>query len=82
MKGKTALVVSIGAFAAGIVCLVVGLILFYTVKGNAIVVIGAFFAIYTGVVTAGIALIALIIVLIYMLTHKKNKQEDGEKNDG
>ena len=60
---------------AGAVCLIVGLIVFYTVKNNALSTLMAMLAIATGAIMASFAAIVLaVILIIHLITKSKNKK--------
>ncbi len=61
--------------------MVAGLIVFYTVKENAVATIVSLFSIIAGSIMAGIGLIALLIVvlLIFLSRPKKREPEDEQQ---
>ncbi len=75
MNKKTFLYIFAGVVAAGILCLVIGLIVHYAVSANAIVTIVSLFAMIAGGIMAGIGLIALLICLLLIVFAKGNKQQ-------
>lgn len=88
MNKKTFLFIFAGAVAAGLVCLIAGLIVFYTVKDNAVATIVSLFAIIAGAIMTIIGVITLVIIVltIVLTKHKPDSDvgenaEDGEKTD-
>ncbi len=76
MNKKAIVAVFCGALAAGVLCLVAGLIVYYTAKGNVVSLLIGLFTIATGIIIAAAAVLALIIVFIIILvTKSKNKNE-------
>ncbi len=71
---KKALVLAAGGVcAAGLVCFIVGLIVYLTEKGNAIPVIISLFAMATGILIFVAAAVVLIVALIInLITKSKN----------
>ncbi len=74
MNKKALFLAAGGVCAAGLLCFVVGLIVYLTQKGNAIPVILSLFAMATGVLLDVAAAVVLIITLIIVLiTKSKNR---------
>lgn len=79
MNRKTFLYIFSGVVTAGLICLVAGLIVFYTVKENAVATIVSLFAIIAGAIMAGIGLVVVAVILILIKTSGKSelKRRDG-----
>ncbi|MDE7076076.1 MAG: hypothetical protein K2O62_02005 [Clostridia bacterium] len=75
MNKKTALALICGVLAAGILCAIVGIIVYFTANSNAISLLIGLFTIFTGSIIAGIAAVVLIVMLIITLIikHKNNE---------
>lgn len=73
MSRKTLLAVMGGVLAAGLVCLAVGLITYFTSRGNAISVLIGMFTIASGSIMAAAAALILIIILIINAITKNKK---------
>ena len=74
MRKKTIVAVFGGIFAAGLLCLIVGLIVYFTANGNVMALIIGLFTIATGAIIAAAALLALLITFLVMLiSRNKNK---------
>lgn len=74
MNKKPLFLAAGGVCAAGLVCFIVGLIVYFTEKGNAIPVLISLFAMATGVIIAAVAAIVLLATLIVtLITKSKNK---------
>ena len=74
MSRKTLLAIICGALAAGLVCLVAGLILYFTIKANPIALFIGVFMVAMGVFMSAVAILMLIILLVVNLVSKhKNK---------
>lgn len=74
MNKRALLLVAGGICAAGLLCFLVGLIVYLTQKGNAIPVILSLFAMASGLIIAAVAAIVLIVMLIVnLIAKKKNK---------
>lgn len=74
MSKKTLLLVVGGVCAAGLLCFLVGLIVYLTNKGNAIPVIISLFAMASGAIIAAAGAIVLTVTLIItLITKSKNK---------
>lgn len=74
MNKKPLLLVAGGVCAAGLICFLVGLIVYLTQKGNAVPVIISLFAMASGVIIAAVAAIVLTATLIVsLISKKKNK---------
>ncbi|MDE7256428.1 MAG: hypothetical protein K2N50_00520, partial [Clostridia bacterium] len=67
MNRKVLLLVAGGVCAAGLLCFIVGLIVYFTNRGNAIPVIISLFTMATGVIIAAVAAVVLIAALIVAL---------------
>lgn len=64
-----------GVGVAGLICFIVGLIVYLTSVGKPIAIIISLFAIATGAIITAIAGIVLLIMLItYLITKKKDKR--------
>lgn len=76
MNKKVAYALMIGIICAGLVCLIVGLIVRFTVTDNVIALLVSIFTIIFGSMMAGIALFTLLLVLlISAITKSKNEKE-------
>ena len=65
-----------GILAAGLVCLIVGLCVYFTANNNAISLIIGLFTIITGVLMAGAAAIVLAIIgIVHLITILGNKTD-------
>lgn len=74
MSKKTIIAVLSGVLAAGLLCLIVGLIVYHTAKGNVISLIIGLFVTATGIIIAAAAFLALAVTLLVILLNKnKNK---------
>ena len=74
MNKKVLLAIAGGVCAAGLVCFLVGLIVYFTTKGNPIPVIISLFAMASGLIIAAVAAIVLLITLtVTLITKSKNK---------
>lgn len=84
MNKRTAVAVICGVLAAGILCAITGIVVYFTANGKAISLLIGLFTIFTGSIITGIAAIVLITILIMWLINKRknNKQEEnGEDYD-
>ncbi|MDE6373404.1 MAG: hypothetical protein K2L72_02800, partial [Clostridia bacterium] len=72
---KTVIALMCGVLVAGLVCLAVGLITYFTANGNAISVIIGMFTIAGGGVIAAAATLVLIIILIVSAVIKKRNDK-------
>ncbi len=86
MNKKTFLFIFAGAVAAGLVCLIAGLIVFYTVKDNAVAAIVSLFAIIAGALMTIIGVITLLIIALTIILakpkHDKGDEENSEDDGG
>lgn len=74
MSKKALFLTAGGIFAAGFLCFIVGLIVYFTQKGNAVPVIISLFAMATGLIIAAVAAAVLLVTLIVtLITKSKNK---------
>lgn len=74
MNKNAILALMIGVLSAGLICLAVGLTVYFTAHGNAIsVIVGMFTIAIGGVMSAVAALILIIIVIINAI--QKNKKD-------
>lgn len=84
MNKKPFLFIFAGVVAAGLLCLIVGLIVFYAVTGNAVATIVSLFAIIAGSIMGGIGLISLLIVILLTVIGRKkarDNEDDGENGE-
>ncbi|MDE7163006.1 MAG: hypothetical protein K2O44_02895 [Clostridia bacterium] len=78
MNKKTALAVVCGVLAAGILCAIVGIIVYFTANSNALSLLIGLFTIFTGAIITGIATVVLIVLLIIgLITKNKNKDKEN-----
>ncbi len=76
MNKKNIIAVMSGALAAGLVCLITGLIVYFTANGNIISLITGLFTTAVGIIVSVAAAIVLIItVTIYLISKYKNKNK-------
>ena len=76
MNKKTIIAVMGGVLAAGIVCLITGLIVYFTANGNIIALITGLFTTAVGIIISVAAAIVLTITLIiYLISKHKNKNQ-------
>lgn len=80
MNKKTFLFIFAGAAAAGLVCLIAGLIVFYTVKDNAVATVVSLFAIIAGAIMAIIGVITLLIIALTIILAKRKPDKSDEEN--
>lgn len=74
MSKKVLFLVAGGVCAAGLLCFLVGLIVYFVTKGKAIPVIISLFAMATGIIIAAFAASVLIVTLIVtLITRTKNR---------
>lgn len=74
MSKKVLFLIAGGVCAAGLVCFIVGLIVYFTQKGNAIPVIISLFAMAAGLIIAAVAAVVILVTLIvFLITKSKNK---------
>lgn len=74
MSKKALLALAGGVCAAGLLCFIIGLIVYFTQKGNAVPVIISLFAMASGLIIAAVAAIVLVVTLIVtLITKSKNK---------
>lgn len=77
MNRKIAAAIMGGVLAAGVICLIVGLIVYFKAHGNLVSVVIGLFASAVGIVMTATAVIVLIIVgLIHLIIKLKNKEEE------
>lgn len=69
-----------GVVTAGLICLIIGVIVYFTVKGNAVVTVVSLFAIIAGAILSVIGLISLLISILTVIL-KKNKNQNIEKTN-
>ncbi len=82
MGRKTATYIMLGTLAAGVLCAVIGLIVYYTTNANAVQLIVGLFCIALGGTMAGIsAVVLLILLIICFVTSKKKVKNNGENNE-
>ncbi|MDE5789530.1 MAG: hypothetical protein K2H78_03835 [Clostridia bacterium] len=80
MNRKTALAVICGVLAAGVLCAVVGIIVYFTASNNALSLLIGLFTIFTGAIIAGIAAVVLVVLLIIMLISRNKNNKNLRKN--
>lgn len=73
MNKNAILALMIGVLSAGLICLAVGLTVYFTARGNAISVIVGMFTIATGGVMSAVAALILIIIVIINAIQKNKK---------
>lgn len=76
MNKKTAFALICGVLAAGVLCAIVGIIVYFTANSNAISLLIGLFTIFTGAIIAGIAAVVLIVLLIIVLINKNRNKEN------
>ena len=76
MNKKTAIAVISGVLAAGVLCAVVGIIVYFTANSNAISLLIGLFTIFTGSIIAGIAAVVLVVILLIALINKNKNNEN------
>lgn len=81
MDRKTLFIILCGVLAAGIVCLIVGLIVFLAVKNNVVSMLVSLFAIISGALMAAIAGVALLIIFIVNLVKKSKSETENKSKD-
>lgn len=82
MNKKSFLFIFLGVVVAGLICLGVGLAVYFLVSGNAVVTVVSLFASIAGGIMAGAGLIALLMCLAIMTFGRGNKNENSRKNGG
>ncbi|MDE7400694.1 MAG: hypothetical protein K2N17_01435 [Clostridia bacterium] len=75
MNKKTAFALICGVLAAGVLCAIVGIIVYFTANNNAISLLIGLFTIFTGAIIAGIAAVVLIVLLSIVLINKNRNKE-------
>ncbi|MCM1437975.1 MAG: hypothetical protein NC131_02015 [Roseburia sp.] len=76
MNKKIIILVLCGVLAAGLLCLIVGLIVYDTAKTNVLSLIIGLYAIISGIIIAAAALIALLVtVTVILILRAKNKDK-------
>lgn len=73
MNRKSVTAIALGVLAAAIVCIIVGIILYFAAQKNAILLIVGLFMIFMGSIMAIVPLIFLIIALISVIAAKRKK---------
>lgn len=74
MNKKAIVTVLCGVLAAGLLCLIIGLIVYFTAKGNVLSLVLGLFITATGIIIAAAALTVLLVTLLVILI-KKNKNK-------
>lgn len=73
MNKKTVVAISLGIFFAALICLIAGIICYFTAKHNAIAFLIGLFMIFTGAIMAAVAVVVLLAVLVMTLISKSKK---------
>lgn len=73
MNRKSVTSIALGVLVAAVVCVIVGIILYFSAQKNAILLIIGLFMIFMGSIMAIVPLIFLIIVLISAIAAKRKK---------
>ncbi|MDE5766441.1 MAG: hypothetical protein K2I17_04675 [Clostridia bacterium] len=76
MNKKTAFALICGVLAAGVLCAIVGIIVYFTANNNAISLLIGLFTIFTGAIITGIAAVVLLVLLIIVLINKNRNKEN------
>lgn len=81
MNKRSVIAVISGVLAAGILCAVIGIIVYFTADGKALSLLIGLLTIFSGLIIAGAAIIVLLIILIVWLINR-SKNNEREKNNG
>lgn len=82
MKRSVSFYLACGITAAGLLCLVVGLIVYFATKSGLATMIFSLFAIIAGAIMSGVGILILLVLLIMWLIEKRkgeSNEEDEEK---